>query len=260
MASGIDKLTPIPTTGIGMPDYSTSAPIGSVSQGGLYTNNDPAELAVRLGVYNSVDRRGNVVLVENFENGVEAWIATLGAGAGSESKWSAESFRSGGFSLKLSGGLGTMSQVQRWWGVNSTGKVGAEFSFASSLFHTLNGANLYNDGINAFFALWSLTGTALYIYDRTAGLVQILADVEMLYNDQAYNGIKLVWDTSNGQYVRIIVNQIQIDLSKYAVPTLPAPLPGKHMVGTFQIVSAAARNDHAYIDDFVATVNEPINT
>ena len=58
----------IPTRGVGLPDYSTQAPIGGVPQGSIYTSQDSGELATRLGAYNSIDRRGSVILHDNFDS------------------------------------------------------------------------------------------------------------------------------------------------------------------------------------------------
>jgi len=257
----VSKNWTVPTRGVGLPDYSTSAPVGSgVPQGALYTNSDSGELASRLGAYNSIDRRGNVVLHDNFESGVEAWPATLGAGAGAAKEWSTESFRSGGFSMKVSGGLATTTRVTRNWGVNNPNKAGIEFSFAVEFFNTLMGINYYSDNVNIYFAAWALMAQQLLVWDRNVGLVVVVNNLEILYGDNTYNGIKLVWDTVTGQYTRILCNQLEVDISRYQVPFLPAVLVGKYMQAEFQIASRAAANDSVYIDDFIATVNEPNNT
>lgn len=258
MAS-IVKSWNIETRGVGLPDYSTNAPVGGVPQGSLYTNADSGELAARMGAYQSIDRRGNVVLHDNFENGVESWVQTLGAGAGSACEWSTESYRSGGFSMKLSGGLATQSTVRRNWGVSDPNKVGVEFSFAVEFYYALAGANYYSDNVNQYFALWYLLGTQLLLF-TAAGLIVVSDDVEALFDDQAYNTIKMVWDTETSLYTRILFNQVEFDISNRAIPSLPAPIAGKHMTAEFQIVSAAARNDYVYLDDFIATINEPVNS
>lgn len=249
----------VPLRGVGLPDYSTAAPIGQVPQGSIYTNNDNGELAARLGAYQSIDRRGSVVLHDNFENGIESWDDTLGGGAGAACVWSTQSYRSGGYSMKLSGGLGTSSSVRRQWGVNDPNKVGSEFSFALEFFEGLIGVNYYSDNVNQYFALWYLVGASLYIMDVT-GVTRVAADVEALFNDRNFNTIKLVWDTVTAKYTRILFNQVEIDLSQYTVPSLPAPIAGKHMTAEFQVVSADGRNDYVYLDDFIATINEPVNT
>lgn len=252
----------VPTRGVGLPDYSTSAPVGQVATGAnIFTSNDNGELAARLGAYQSIDRRGSVVLHDNFEDGINAWVAILGAGAGSALGWSTESFRSGGFSAKISGGLATASSMRRSWGVNEPNKVGIEFSFAVEFYQGITGTNFYSDNVNQYFALWGLTGAQLLIFDANAGMVTVIPNVEALFNDQSFNTVKMVWDTITAKYTRIIFNQLEIDLSQYTVPFLtPPPVVGKHMIAEFQIASAAARNDYAYVDDFIATINEPVNT
>ncbi|MFA5344639.1 MAG: hypothetical protein WC381_11850 [Kiritimatiellia bacterium] len=250
----------IPTRGVGLPDYSTQAPIGGVPQGSIYTNNDSGELATRLGAYNSIDRRGTVVLHDNFESGTEGWVKTLGAGVGSNCEWSTESFRNGGYSMKVSGGLATASTVRRMWGVSDPNKVGMEFSFAVEFYNMLAGTNYYSDNVNQYYAMWYLVGAQLYVLDATAGAVLVGNDVEALFDDQNFNTIKMVWDTETARYTRILFNQVEFDITQRSVPFLPAPIVGKHMAAELQIASRAAANDYIYLDDFIATINEPNNT
>jgi hypothetical protein len=225
----------------------------------LYTNSDNGELAARLGGYQSIDRRGNVALHDNFESGIEAWRPTLGAGAGAACEWSAESSRSGGFSLKLSGGLGTTSGITRLWAANEPNKTGYEFSFAAQFYSQLSGMGFYSDGTTLFFTYWILDNTALYLYTEAA-VELIVDDVEMLFDDQVFNTIKLVWDPAQRRYERILFNQVEIDISRYRIPSLPAVITGKHMYNQFVIQSRVGLNNHVYLDDFIATVNEPANT
>lgn len=258
--SQIVKNWTIPTRGVGLPDYSTSAPLGQVNTGAkLYTSNDSGELAARLGGYQSIDRRGNVALHDNFESGIEAWAQTLGGGAGSACEWSTESYRSGGYSLKLSGGLGSMSGITRLWAVNEPGKTGYEFSFAAQFFEQIAGLGFYSDGVTQYYTYWILLNTELYIYTEAA-VELVIDDVELLFDDTIFNTIKLVWDPAQSRYERILFNQVEVNLSQHRVPTLPAVVTGKHMYNQFMIDSRAAANDHAYIDDFIATINEPANT
>lgn len=257
----IAKEWTIPTRGAGLPDYSVAAPIGQAGRDGLYTTSDQAELAARLGAYNSIDRRGNVVCHDNFESGIESWVPMLGAGAGANCEWSPESFRNGGFSLKLSSGLLTTSTVQRSWGVKEPNKAGYEFSFAVQFYDTLAGLNYYNDNTNVYFTAWYLDGPSLLLYTyNDPPLVEIIDDVELYWDYHSYSSIKLVWDTQTGKYVRILVNQLEMDISQYTVPFLPAPGTGRYMVGAFSIAGLGGLNHHVYIDDFIATINEPNNT
>ncbi len=250
----------IPTRGVGLPDYSTQAPIGGVPQGSIYTSNDSGELATRLGAYNSIDRRGAVVLHDNFENGTEGWSKTLGGGAGADCEWNADSSRSGGFSMKIYGGLGTTTLVARNWGVNIPNKVGIELSFAVDFFDGLMGINYYSDNTNLYFAAWALRNQQLLIWDNAVGLAVVVDNLEVLYGNKTYNSIKLVWDTVTGQYTRVLCNQLEVDISRYKPPFLPAVMVGKYMQAEFRITSRAAANDYIYLDDFIATINEPNNT
>lgn len=256
MGQGVQNLPSIPTTGIGLPDYSVAAPIGSIGQNGLYTNSDPAELAARLGSYSSIDRRGNVLLHDNFENGVEAWRPQLGGGAGAAWEWSAESSRSGGFSGKLSSGLATQSIVRRYMGAYNPGKVGCEYSFATQLYDILYGGLFYSNNINLYYAVWRLEGNSLYVEPYPDA---VITDVEAIFDDYAYNTIKMVWDTDTNYYTRIMFNQIEVDISKKQVFALPIVDVGRHLVAYFVIAGGLA-NRYVYIDDFLATVNEPVNT
>ncbi|GAH57763.1 unnamed protein product, partial [marine sediment metagenome] len=69
----------------------------------VYTLDELSELAVRLGSEVFFDRRGDVLLIDNFENGrtMSFWEKD---GAGSEVVITADHARSGGYSTKLVGG------------------------------------------------------------------------------------------------------------------------------------------------------------
>ena len=162
--------------------------------------------------------------------------------------------------MKVSGGLATTTRVTRNWGVNLPNKAGMEFSFALEFFHQISGINYYSDNVNIYFAAWAIQAQQLMVWDRTVGLVVVIPNMEVLYGDQTYNSVKLVWDTVTGAYTRVLCNQLEVDISQYYVPFLPAVLVGKYMIAEFQIGSRAANNDHVFIDDFIATVNEPDNT
>ena len=78
----------------GHPDYGGAAPLATV-----YTLQDLAELAARLGSIDVFDRRGNVLLLDDFESGIKKWLF---GGTGSYSAgWICDRAEHGGFCLSI---------------------------------------------------------------------------------------------------------------------------------------------------------------
>ncbi|GAI10548.1 unnamed protein product, partial [marine sediment metagenome] len=69
----------------------------------VYTFDDLSELAVRLGSEVFFDRRGDVVFMDSFKDGLGKWHA-VGEGDGNKQEITAAVVRTGGYSVKLTGG------------------------------------------------------------------------------------------------------------------------------------------------------------
>jgi hypothetical protein len=259
----IQNLPNIQPRGVGRPDYSAANPTNIAQAGKGYTSSDVAELAVRMGSSDVYDRRGNVIFIDDFSNGVDNYVYTLGAGAGSAREWRANIYERSGFCLRLYGGLGTGSGFSRQWNTNNPGKVGVEISGAAPAAGapaTLAVTNYFFDGAN--FHLMGLVydpyADELSIWDPAGALQVIETGLAVLGAADSFSTIKLVTDFENDQYVRLLINQREINLSQYK--GLAAPMvSGVYAAFNFDLASRPAINDYMSIGTVIITQNESIN-
>jgi len=208
----------------------------------------------------SYDKRGDVVWYDSFENGVAKW-SLGGGGAGNWQGLSFETANSGSCSLKLIGGSdGTLlSRAISYFPYLSLSRWGFEARFSI-------GPNM--DKI--YFILRHETGTnakiASILYDRTNekiqcqdsnGNYQDIATSFLLYeNIYLFHVMKLVCNLETSKYDRLILNDVEYDLSSYDMYSF-ANVVTKHLEIQIYFYSRSGYNDYVYIDDVVVTQNEP---
>lgn len=246
----------------GGPDWGTLGPISTI-----YTIEDMAELAVRLGSIVTFDRRGNVVWLDDFEGGINCWRAGYqGTGAGVAS--SAESVRNGAFSAKLT--PGNAEDDYAWAGhycpYPVVSKVGFEISFAldddtplldpelkaTSFTHTLRDGSYYH-----YAELQYLSADRKLQYRDENLAWQDLATNLLLHTYKTlFHTVKLVIDLSTQKYVRAILDNVEYDMSTLSYYYTS----GTSAAYWWQGVRAIARkttNPSVYVDDAILTQNEP---
>ncbi|GAH86831.1 unnamed protein product, partial [marine sediment metagenome] len=185
----------------------------------VYTFDDLSELAVRLGSEVFFDRRGDVYLIENFENGLAKWEID-GSGSGWDCVLTSEKASAGGYSVKLTGGKtsGYESSITKYFPYPVLSKWGFETHFGCG-----------KDMDQIYFTLSLQTGThqkaATILYDRLNKLLQY-KDLEGIYRNiktsytireygHQFNVLKIVADLENLKYTRLIINEDVFDLSNY---------------------------------------------
>lgn len=266
MGEGVTVLSPVKVTGVGLPDYSTAAPIGNVPQGFVNSVSDIGELAARMGGPDIYDRRGNVIFVDNFEDGINNYTYALGAGAGSAAVWTHEQSASGGYCLKLYGGLGTASSFTRQWAtLNMDSNMGLEVSIAMPAFpnfpQLLTIMVVYNDGTtqhNAGARFDNTLGQAFYY--NSAGL-WVLGNQGAFIptGGTVFSNLKAVLNLKKNKYVRLMFNQNNINIDYLYSQSLPfLSIPYAYVTVTAQ--SSPGINSYAYFDNIIITVNEPDNS
>ena len=259
----------IASTSVGRPDYSAAVPTGVAKAqvtGKVYTSTDLAELAARLGSPNVYDRRGNVIFIDNFENGIGSYTYALGAGPGSKREWSSEVSRSGGFSLKLWGGVGTASSFTRSWATMDVGQnTGVEMGLAcpappyTPLY--LRIYITYNDSVLTHVAgaqFNNLIGSVSYLNDA-GGWTETIRGLFLTWVPGTFSNLKLVVDLASDRYLRCMINQAEFDMSmlssyKRALVSLP------FASSKFEMESAPAVNSYCWGDDIIITQDEPENS
>lgn len=237
-------------------DWSTGGQVGTV-----HTIEDLGELAARLKSIDTFDRRGNVILLDDFESGIEGWEVD-GNPAGWTGVWTAERHRNGGFSLKLT----TKPEDEAWveafkgYPYPTPSRLGFEFNFIYGLYsESIEFFHDIYDGSNYYRAyVRFIPNTKRWQYLASDGVTWTNLDpaYDIIQLERMFHTVKLVVDMTTGKYSHLIVNDHTFDMSKISMYTIGSP--GTHRIySTFKII--ADRNDTAYtyIDDFIGTINEP---
>lgn len=221
---------------------------------------DMGELAVRLGSPVSYDRRGDVVVLESFHDGLGAWI-TEEIGTGASLNLSCISARTGAYSVQLvTGTTGSMmTGVSRYQHRPVLGQIGLEASFAA-----------VSADPQTMLVIYHYTGTGYYLfrlrYDYATELLQFFnsagawetvdSGIAFYPERRSYNPMKLVVDLVHNEYNRALFTDSEYSLDGeggFFVAGASAPYLA---IGAYA-VGAAAGNYTVYLDDIILTQNEP---
>jgi len=268
----------VPSRGIGGPDYAAPKPIGQFPIGPVHTLTDIAELAARLKSANTFDRRGNVILLDDFEDTLK-WRTSFPGGAGGVIALSSEAARSGAFSCKMTCPDIGYALIERYLGYPVLSNMGFEISFtipawpddASLLVFGL----VLDDGTDWMVAevLWDMSDPDHRNHTLSIGVPAPIIYEEFdkdFYNYYAspyldspcFHTAKLVVDFVNRRYLRFILDHVTYDLSRYNISIITggAVSVGVHMSPSFRIENnVAGTNPFCYVDDAIITQNEPAN-
>lgn len=230
------------------------------SQVTIFGVQDMGELAARLGSIDTHDRRGNVVWLDDFESGVEAWDFS-GTGAGNARAWSAERHRSGGFSVyhRCGSTLTMLSEMDRSLALPVINRTGIEFSI---LF------GLWVSQIRLYAHIVSLAQTLVYevrytvatdtweFRNNALGWTALVPTIDLLPEGYCFHTVKLIVDPLALAYSQLIVDDLTYDMSGLPVGVVggvftPALFVEIGMTGT------AAQIGLSWVDDVIVTQNEP---
>lgn len=234
---------------------------------GMYTSKrttyglaDMGELAARLQSIDTFDRRGDVVWLDDFEDNINKWdIALLGAGAGVT--LSNDLARNGARSARLVTGnvLNDYAGITRLLPLPVLGKIGFEISFTSD--EDLNTQRFYIrrfDGVDHHTGevYYDAVANRLYYVDSTGAPQVLPLSTDLTASVTLFHTLKLVVDLSTDMYVRLILNEIEYDLSSYPLwvdDNLTPPM----LAVNYWVRTQAAANQTVYADDAIVTQNEP---
>lgn len=219
-----------------------------------------AELAVRLGSEKFFDRRGDVFLIDNFKNGLAKWKLT-GSGDGNSQILTADRARSGGYSVKLVGGLTTAYHARMCnyfpypilskWGFETHFLYGSAFNYMLFGIDKYTGTQLVTSAIK-----FDRLNSKLQYYDDE-GEYQDIADFSIYEGDYLFNAVKVVLDLENNKYHRLIFNENTYPLSDYNM-RITDPHYGRPRIEFYiQLYSRSGENDYIFVDNIIITQNEP---
>jgi len=236
----------------GGPDWSTEGPLSTV-----YSIQDMAELAVRLGSIVTFDRRGNVLWMDDFESGIEAWGPRL---PGADYFSWVPNHHAGGFCARMA--TRAVANDHNYMGVYVPYPVLSKMGFEFSFRRDTNLKWIYLD-------VWFLSGTIFtdtevkwtaatktWSYLGADNAEHDLSPTVNLEEDLLFHTVKLVGDYVNGKYVRLIVDNViynMTDLEPYATGS---------PVGPYILIIIGIRTESddvaaADIDNVIITQNEP---
>lgn len=218
-----------------------------------------AELAARLGSSVIYDRRGQVLFVESFERGWYRWTLDKdGANAAGEIVPTIAA--TGGYSVKLTGGSDetNFASIQRRIPSRPVGRTGLEFSFAVpaewdylvALLYLYTGALVYTFAVKFVYATGSLM-----VLDHDLDYVPV--GVGAVLEGDWFNTIKVVADIDTGEYVRLMFNNQEIDISARSVLVDSETVTPPSILVDIILYSREGFNDVMYLDDIILTGAEP---
>lgn len=239
----------------GHPDYGGASPLSTV-----YTLQDLAEHAVRLGSPVSFDRRGNVMWFDDFESGIQKWHGG-GLGEGWAVAASAAAARNGAFSVKLTTGavIDYAVELSHRWYFPALSKVGFEASFAIvDTSHTIEFTQYFFDGSHRHYGglRYLPDDDKLQYYDENGDWQDLATGLDLVEYAEVFHTIKLVMDLSTHKYVRALLNDVEYDLSAL---NYQLSVADEAPVWYQQVLVATGANDNRsiYVDDVILTQNEP---
>ncbi len=239
----------------GGPDYGVGAPKATV-----YSLQDMAELAVRLGSIVSFDRRGDVVWLDDFENNVNHW-GTDTSGTGASVALTTDRARNGAKSVALITGNadGEYASILVGRQLPHLGRIGLELSLSvlSRVDHWLIDLS-YSDGdevIEAALRVYPATGI-IQLYTRPRRW-ETIHTAGAWYSSAGYwYTLKLVVDLEARTYRHLLFGPTSIDLAAYDLyvgASGVAPIIEVYIY----VEGMGGGVGTGYVDDVIVTQNEP---
>jgi len=231
-------------------------------RGPVWSVTDLGELAVRLGSIVWFDRRGDVILLDDFESGLPKWAGTY-VGDGASVGLSNVLARSGGWSVLLTAGStgGRSASITHVIPYPVLSRFGLECSFCiDDKLDELTMAFSLFDGVDFRTAAlkYDAPEKALRYLDDV-GYQDLVTGLELFHSGLPFWTWKVVANFSAGTYERVVLNEAEHDLSgtplgtgeSVVVPNIEVWIQNKGLAG---------ENAQVYLDDVIITQNEPENT
>jgi hypothetical protein len=218
------------------------------------------ELAVRTGSIDTFDRRGQIMLTDDFQGSLNHW--TITAANGGYAVISSARAKTKDASLKLKTGSANANNVEliRYIKPVTLSKIGVEFSFTvdQKMSRVENGFELddgdirYNPIVDYYY-----TNGRIQLVDSNSVWHTIATTKIPLSTDSLYfNSLKVVINPVTGYYSRIILNNYLINVSQYKMPIL-ATTTTQYLKLDLIAVTSNIGASTIYLSDVIVTHNEP---
>jgi len=240
----------------GAPDWSNI-----VKQQQIHRLDDMAELAARLGAIHRWDRRGDVLFFDDFSNGLNHWH--IDSTPPSEfPKVTIESSEYGGYSIKFQPTDGT----ENWQGIRQMIAYPYPTSLGFELSFTVHEYLLYLEtliylyyptGRYEFYIRYNNKDLKMEYRDSAFEWQTIWSDYKLRAGTHLFHHLKVVIDSKENEYVRLIVDQKTADLagiSGFLSGVVGAPF----ILWLIRAYAQSGRTATIYVDNCIITMNEPV--
>lgn len=221
---------------------------------------DMGEVAARLGSIVIYDKRGDVVDFDNFEEPLLRWRSNNGVG-GAVVIHDSASARSSSQSVKLvtPAGAGSSAYIVKKVSILGTKRLGVEISFANvDTFLEFHISGYFYSGTTLSVAelLLDFNSRKLYIFDETGAQKEVATFTKFFQGLFIYYTIKLVADYGTGEYVRLLLGNLEYDISATKLETVDSDI-APFFETTIGVWNRTAAGATMYIDDHIITQAEP---
>lgn len=221
---------------------------------------DLAELAVRLGSPVTFDRRGDVIWLDDFENGLNKW--TLGTAFAHSEVYlsSAKAFR-GTYACAIvtSDQLNGYTWITRSFQPAVVGQMGTEITYQivdTEVDFDLGISHYTGSDEYGYRLKHDSSANKLYYLDSGSNWQEALANVYATTTPTGWNTMKLVVDFAAEEYVRAVFNDQGVPLAGHTCPhTTIGTEPGLGTV--IRVHGDTSTTYQAYLDNVIITQNEP---
>lgn len=217
------------------------------------------ELAARLGSPVTFDRRGDVVFLDSFEDGLEKWTKTFIGGAGAVDL-SVERARTGAFSCRMRTSAGPAGGVQISRGtpalVPTTLGVEHSFHVPVAIEYLRLGVAAYDGAVVTLYEVrWRDSSDDLQYLDASYAWVTFATGVELGVLIRTFHTWKLVVDAEAKEYVHLLLDDSAYSLAGIAAYQEPAAVAPYYLTA-ITMAGRAGETDTVYVDDVILTQNE----
>jgi hypothetical protein len=238
----------------GAPDW-----FGTNTQGLVHRVADLAEMAVRLGSWDTNDRRGNVLYQDSFENGLAGWA--LGVLIGVADVFPVAAPVHGGalaITIKTDAVAGAATAFGRCIGLPIITKMGLEIAFCMP-------TDVQDVGL--YLTVHTVARTWYFIthWRQDLGQLRVLNDVGAQQTVASpgvcyvaaptFYVLKMVVDPVAGRYTRLLFNADEYDASAITPWNVAPVLAPVCQIG-LTAASNVAVSKEVIFDDFILTMNE----
>lgn len=232
------------------------------SSGGVSDNQlkDMAELASRLGSISTFDRRGYVYLADDFEHNIKNWVLTIISGTGTAYLSTARS-RFKTFSMELVPTDGTTSEIEmaRSLPTLREGLVGFEiavsFGDIPDHFDFIIRWQRLSPQLSYHIRV-EVNNQRIQYRDASGIFITLENNIDIDAGYGKFHVLKLVIDTVNNFYRRVVWNKTEYDMKNIAPSTDGATIGPAPRIA-LRTKAAAFASGMVWVDALVVTINEP---